>query len=354
MTTLDPVEAPAPPAEVAPPGRKGPRLRSLTEVLTETDEKMRTGRAAGARVWPTGFETLDVALTGGFRSGELILLGGPQGLGKTAMALQMLRNALTARRSAIFFSYEHDAHSVLERLIAIEAGAIAGTDGVSLTKIRQRFEARHSNAHSMRERFETATGGVEAVPALEGYGAHRHVHTSSGLHTTLDEIRATIESVVARESQPPLVLVDYLQKVPVAGFTGTEEERVAVVVERLKDLALEFEVPVLAIVAAEKGSLVAGKRMRVNDLRGSSALAYESDVILILNDKYDVVAKHHLVYHLENAERFRQWVVMSIEKNRSGVDQIALEFRKRFEQGRFEPEGRLVEEQLIEERVFRE
>src|SRR6478672_2908560 len=276
MTTLDPVEAPAPPAEVAPPGRKGPRLRSLTEVLTETDEKMRTGRAAGARVWPTGFETLDVALTGGFRSGELILLGGPQGLGKTAMALQMLRNALTARRSAIFFSYEHDAHSVLERLIAIEAGAIAGTDGVSLTKIRQRFEARHSNAHSMRERFETANGGVEAVTAVEGYGDHLHVRTSSGLHTTLDEIRATIESVVARESQPPLVLVDYLQKVPAAGFTGTD-------VERLKDLALEFEVPVLAIVAAEKGSLVAGKRMRVNDLRGSSALAYESDVILILN-----------------------------------------------------------------------
>ena len=110
--------------------------------------------------------------------------------------------------------------------------------------------------------------------------------------------------------------------------------------------------PVVAIVAADKSSLVAGRRMRVNDLRGSSALAYEADVVLILNDKYDIVAKHHLVYHLGNAERFRHWVVMSIEKNRNGADHLELEFQKRFEQGRFEPEGRVVEEQLIEERVF--
>ena len=66
--------------------------------------------------------------------------------------------------------------------------------------------------------------------------------------------------------------------------------------------------------------------LRVHDLRGSSALAYESAIVLIINEKYDVVAKHHLVYHLGNAERFRQWVVLSIEKNRNGVDHLELEF----------------------------
>jgi replicative DNA helicase len=331
------------------------RLRSLSDVLADTDEKLRSGRAAGARVWPTGFEALDVALNGGFRSGELVLLGGPQGLGKTAMALQMLRNTVAANRSAIFFSYEHDAHSILERLIAIEAGAIAGVDAVSLTRIRQGFEARHAGTHSLRERFGDTVGGAEAVEALERYGDRLHVHTSSGLHTTLDEIRAAVSEVTELDGRAPLVLVDYLQKVPVPGVGAAgEDERITIVVERLKDMALELGVPVVAIVAAEKGSLVAGKRMRVHDLRGSSALAYESDVVIILNEKYDVVAKHHLVYHLANAERFRQWVVMSIEKNRNGVDHLELEFQKRFEQGRFHPEGRVVEEQLVEERVFRE
>jgi replicative DNA helicase len=337
-----------------PTGRTAGRMRSVTELLTETDEKLQRGRTAGARVYPTGFDALDVALTGGFRSGELVLLGGPQGLGKTAMALQMLRNAVAVGRSAILFSYEHDAHSTLERLIAIEAGAIAGTEAIGLTKIRQVFEARHSPANTLDERFAGTVAGVEAVAALAGYGDRLHIHESTGVHTTLDEIHRSVAEIIARDGRPPLVLVDYLQKVPVPVPTANEDERVAVVVERLKDLALEFAIPVVAIVAAEKGSLVSGKRMRVHDLRGSSALAYEADVVLILNDKYDVVAKHHLVYHLGNAERFRQWVVMSIDKNRNGVDHLQLEFQKRFEQGRFEPEGRVVEEQLIEERVFRE
>lgn len=337
--------------DLAPHSRNVGRLRSLGDVLVETDEKLRLGQTAGARVWPTGFDALDAALTGGFRSGELVLLGGPQGLGKTAMALQMLRNAVAANRSAVLFSYEHDAHSILERLLAIEAGAIRGIEGVGLAKIRAGFEARHSRARSMRERFADSVGGPEAVEALESYAQRLHVHTSSGVHTTLDAIRAAVAEVMESDTRPPLVLVDYLQKVPVPGVTN-EEDRISVVVERLKDMALELGVPVVAIVAADKSSLVAGRRMRVNDLRGSSALAYEADVVLILNDKYDIVAKHHLVYHLGNAERFRHWVVMSIEKNRNGADHLELEFQKRFEQGRFEPEGRVVEEQLIEERVF--
>ena len=131
-----------------------------------------------------------------------------------------------------------------------------------------------------------------------------------------------------------------------------EEERVPLVVEALKDLALDMSIPVLATVAADKKGLAAGKRMRVQDLRGSSALAYEPDIVLILNDKYDVVARHHLMYNLANAGRYRRWVIMSIEKNRSGADKVDLEFRKRFEQARFEPGGGYVAEELVDERIF--
>ena len=45
-------------------------------------------------------------------------------------------------------------------------------------------------------------------------------------------------------------------------------------------------------------------------------------------------------------------MVLSIEKNRNGQDGIDLEFQKRFEQGRFEPRGQAVVEQLVDERVF--
>ena len=58
--------------------------------------------------------------------------------------------------------------------------------------------------------------------------------------------------------------------------------------------------------------------------------------MLIMNEKYDVVARHHLSTTPANADRFRDCAVVTIEKNRNGVDKIDLEFRKRFEQGRFE------------------
>ena len=124
------------------------------------------------------------------------------------------------------------------------------------------------------------------------------------------------------------------------------------VVEGLKDMALDQDVPVLAVVASDKEGINAGKRMRVNHLRGSSALAYEADTVLLLNNKYDVVARHHLVYNIGNVERFRHWAVLSIEKNRNGKTGIDMEFQKRFEQSRFETDGRIVAEQLVDERVF--
>jgi replicative DNA helicase len=120
-------------------------------------------------------------------------------------------------------------------------------------------------------------------------------------------------------------------------------------VEALKDLTLELAIPILAVVA---GGPTTGKRTRVTDLRGSSSLVVPSDVVLILNEKFDVVARHHLVYNLASAERFRSWVVMTIEKNRNGVDKVNLEFQKAFKQGRFDPAGGLVEEELVDERIF--
>ena len=74
--------------------------------------------------------------------------------------------------------------------------------------------------------------------------------------------------------------------------------------------------------------------------------------MLILNNKFDVVARHHLMYNTANAEQFHHWVVMSIEKNRSGADSVDLEFRKRFEHSRFDTDGGRVQEELIDDRIF--
>ncbi|MBE3074271.1 MAG: AAA family ATPase [Actinobacteria bacterium] len=327
------------------------RLQTVHSVLEETDARLKAGEAAGAKLWLTGFGALDKALAGGFRSGELVLLGGGQGLGKTTFALQVMRNLSATGHSAVYFSFDHDNHTLIERLIAMEAAEIAGPLGVPLKSVREAFEARYRREPTIEGRLADTEGGVEAVEELRAYGRRLHLHRSKSSDTDVEAMRQIIVQIRDETGQAPFVVVDSLQKVHfnTPGLLLSEDDRVTFVVEALKDVTLELGVPVLAIVA---GGPTSGKRMRIQDLRGSSALAVPADVVLIFNEKFDVVARHHLVYNLASAERFRSWVVMSIEKNRNGVDRVNLEFQKALKQGRFEPEGGRVEEELVDDRIF--
>jgi hypothetical protein len=206
-------------------------------------------------------------------------------------------------------------------------------------------------AMSLSDKLAETPGGAEALAAISADLDRLHV-LRGGVDTSVPEIAAIVGIIAEHGAGQPLVIVDYVQKVA-AGATD-EESRMARVSGELKDLALTVSAPVLAISASDAAGIADGKRLRTQNLRGASALAYEADVVLVLNDKYDVVARHHLVYGAGNAERFRSYAVLSIEKNRGGMAGIDLEFRKRFEQARYERTGKLVDEQLVDTRVFTE
>jgi replicative DNA helicase len=327
------------------------QLSDLTSVIDRADARLRAG-SAGERVWPTGFDMLDTVLGGGFRSGGLTLLAGPQGLGKTTFALQVARNVARSGRPAAYFCYEHDPEDLMQRLISLEVAESFGAGAPPQEKIRAAFED-HRITESVEDRLAHLPGALEALKTLREYSDRLHLHRSSGATTTLQAIKEAVAAAAETSGQLPFVVVDYLQKVKVPGGLS-EEDRTSIVVEGLKDYALDAGLPVLAVVASSRAGAEASKRVRIGHLRGSTSLGYEADVVLILNNKYDIVARHHLVYDVGNAERFRQWAVLSVEKNRSGKGGVDLEFRKRFDQARFETDGGMVSEQLVDERVFTE
>jgi replicative DNA helicase len=326
-------------------------LISAADALVAADEALADGGRAAPQPLPTGLGLLDTYLGGGLRGGELCVLGGQQGLGKTALALQAARYAASVDESAVVFSYEHDATTLLARLVSLEAGELYGPDGVPLRRVREALEGSGRRGSSLEERLAAAPGGPEAVSALRGYGDRLLLHRSSGSATGVPQLREVVGAALERTGLRPLVVVDYLQKVH-AGSDGSQEDRAARVAAGLKELALTFEVPVLAVVAAGPDGLAPGQRLRVHHLRGASALAYEADVVLVLNEKYDVVARHHLMYDTRAVDRFREYVVITIEKNRAGLSRIDLQVRKRLEQSRFERAAESVPEELVDERVF--
>ena len=330
-----------------------PKLTALSDVLDRVDTRLLDPHSS-APLWPTGFPLLDEELGGGLRGGTLNLLAGAQGAGKTTFALQLARSCARSGRPVLFLSFELEAEALLQKIISAEAaGATTSTMPLSVRQVRAAFEAADGSEGGLPERLGEHVGGVEALTAVTHYAARLHIHRSTTTQTSVDVVAGAVKDVVALHGVPPLVVVDYLQKVRAPDHLG-EEERVTHVTERLKDLSIEFECPVVAISASDRAGLEPGTRIRARNLRGSTSLAYEADVVLILSNKADVVARHHLVYGANNGDHFKAWSVVTIEKNRAGRTGGEVEFRKQLECGRFVPDGQAVTERLVDERVFTE
>ena len=333
--------------------------RSALDVLTNLNERIASGRVEEFMPIATGFVPLDKTIGGGLRPGELMLIGGAQGAGKTTMALQMARNmAASGQATVLYVCFEHEEEYLIQRLIAMESALShlpQKSGAVKIQDVKKEVLGSYTAAAESGTRAKLGTN-PRLRPSLERiarYGSNLYLLRGTATSSTVDNLRSLADEHRGTEERRLVLFVDYLQKVPVIPEPNTEEEKVTRVVSGLKDIALALEVPVVSIVAADREGLKA-KRLRNHHLRGSSAINYESDIILILNDKYHIVAKVNIEFNPYQAQRYRDWVVASVEKNRGGQDNVDLEYEKLFEYSCFDPTGRQTAEKLIEERLYNE
>ncbi len=332
--------------------------RSALDVLTSLNERVASGGIEDLVPIATGFVPMDKTIGGGLRPGELMLIGGAQGQGKTTMALQMARNmAASGQATVLYLCFEHDEEYLIQRMVAMESALAHLPQKSGAVKIQ---DVKKEVVSSYTASAETGTraklgANPRLRPSLERiarYGSNLFLMRGTATHSTIENMRALVQEHRGSQDERRLVLfVDYLQKVPVFPEPADEAEKVTRIVSGLKDIALAEGVPVVAIVAADREGLKA-KRLRNHHLRGSSAINYESDIILILNDKYNIVAKVNIEFNPYQAQRFRDWVILTVEKNRGGQTSVDLEFQKHFEYSCFDANGRAVQEKLIEERLY--
>jgi replicative DNA helicase len=322
--------------------------KTVGQVLA--DLASQNGHGPSARLEPlgTGLSPLDETLDGGLRAHDLTLVGGSPGVGKTIVTLQWARNMARDGRRVVYACYEHDEFALLARLLLLEIGDHNGDDLITTAKTRSMVSRVALGGNT----FEELTGQIpqlgEARGRLLDYSDNLWLVGASGAHTGLEELEE-----MAGQHAAEALFVDYLQKVSVRPEPEDEAEKVTRIAEGLKEMALRRDLSVVAVVAADKSGLT-DRRLRLHHLRGSSALAYECDVAVILNEKFSVVSKVHLAYDSVKAKSFKDQVVFSIEKNRGGPALIDLEFRKDFPHYRFDPHGSHVAERLVDERFHEE
>ena len=344
--------------------RGGHAPRTLSQVLKEVDEMVVQGELDEYLPLPTGFDQIDRITGGGLRKTELVLLGGPQGIGKTITALQMARNlALNESTYAFYISYEHSEVHLLNRLLCLESvnGGLAdrGTTGLRLKDLhnivvsqRAREWVRHDGNIGLNQILAQHPKTTKSLETINRYADRLILMKASPAVTTLNSIRDMVRQMVEVTDGKVVLFIDYLQKVAIHPERATDEgEKVTIVVEGLKDIAMTFNIPVLAIVAADREGLKS-KRLHLYHLRGSSALDYECDIAIIMNNKFHILSKDHVAFNPYKSESFRDWVVFTIEKNRAGRAMIDVEFQLKAQHFCFVPKGNLVEQKLIDEKII--
>ncbi len=317
--------------------------RRVADVVSDLERGI-----TGVHVVATGFSVLDKVLEGGLSARDLTVLGGVPGVGKTTMALQWARNMALGGRWVVYVCYDHDDVSLLLRLLVLEVGELTGGSPGSSVQARAALRSVSRGERTLLDAASSSHLVESAYARVQAYGGRLMLLAASRENTGLSELAQAARTA----GSGGVLIVDYLQKIPTEDALS-EAIRVDRVAASLKEIALIEHVAVLATVIGDKYGLDI-RRLTPRYLRGASGIAYEADVILMINEKYRAVSKLHSTYDPVRAERFKRQVVVSVDKNRHGPASINLEFMKDFEHSRFDPEGKLVEEQLIDDLMYPE
>ena len=219
--------------------------RSALGVLTSLNERIAAGKIDEFQPLATGFVPLDKTIGGGLRPGELMLIGGAQGTGKTTMALQMARNAAASGQATVLYvCFEHEEEYLIQRMVAMESALSHLPQKSGAVKIQ---DVKKEVVSSYTASAETGTraklgANPRLRPSLERiarYGSNLYLMRGTATKSTIDNMRDLVGEHKASDDERRLVLfVDYLQKVPVIPEPNTEEEKVTRIVSGLKDIAL--------------------------------------------------------------------------------------------------------------------
>ncbi|MBI4232940.1 MAG: replicative DNA helicase [Chloroflexi bacterium] len=244
------------------PGRDFVHIREVLDRYLEESAAIAAGGPIerGVAPIPTGFTDLD-QLLGGLQRADLIILAARPSLGKSALAINMARNAAGVGATVAIFSLEMSREQLALRLIASEAAV----DGHHLRL------GLYSEAEE--KRIMDAVGLLSDLP----------IYIDDSPLASIVEIRAKARRLhLVRRTD--LIILDYLQLV--AGGNGRMENRVQEISEisrSLKGLARDLNVPVLAISQLSRAVEMRPSHLpQLSDLRESGSIEQDADVVAFI------------------------------------------------------------------------
>tara|TARA_B100002051_G_C16740741_1_gene644153 strand:+ start:597 stop:1970 length:1374 start_codon:yes stop_codon:yes gene_type:complete len=234
-----------------------PMLRKVLEVWGDRKKGDITGV-------PSGFQDLDNQISG-FQKSDLIVLAARPSMGKTALALNLARNAAINNNMKIgFFSLEMSTQQLTERLLSSEAEISSHL--VRIGKLPKRDWRKLSDAASTLSE------------------ANIYIDDSPGLN--IMELRAKARQMKL-DKDVDLILVDYLQLLHKQGKVESRQQEISYISRSLKALAKELDVPIIALSQLSRApESRSDHRPIMSDLRESGAIEQDADIVLFIFRKF--------------------------------------------------------------------
>lgn len=208
----------------------------------------------------TGFKDLD-DLLGGFQKSDLVILAARPSVGKTALALDMMRHAaLVEGKTVAFFSLEMSKTQIMDRLLGMQSG-------IPFWEIRT---GRLSDKKFMKL----------ADTMGELADANIFVDDQAGQH--INALRTKARRL-AIERGVDIIFVDYLQLM----HGNSKESRtleVGEISQGLKNIAKELDIPVVGLSQLSRAiEQRQSRRPQLSDLRESGSIEQDADVVMFID-----------------------------------------------------------------------
>lgn len=228
------------------------------EIIDEIDE---LDRNFTAKPVPTGFPTLDKMMNGGLNKKQLTILGARPSLGKTTMGQNIILNAQRRGFDSLFISLEIDKRQVLLKFLSM----MAKVDGYKIqTKTYDQGDMQRI---------------IEAKKQLKEMNLR--VNDTCGLdYMKIDEIVRQAKDT----GNLDLVLVDYVQIInSIDARWKNKTDLIKEATTHLKQIAIKYDVAVLALCQINRQGVQDGKQPSLTDLKGSGGIEEDADVVIILH-----------------------------------------------------------------------
>ncbi|MCI0683271.1 MAG: replicative DNA helicase [Gemmataceae bacterium] len=285
-------------AEMGVTGDTKTLQEAIGEAYTRLDARKKRGHLAYSGI-PTGFIELD-SLTAGFQDSELIIIAARPSVGKTAFALNVLRY-ITVEEGipALFVSLEQSRIEIAERMLCSQA------------RIRS---DRLRKGHLGLEEQDKLHAGTDAL-------SHAQLFIDDTPGQNMLRIAANARRLRLR-SKIKTVVIDYLQLIdPDIKSRESRQEQVAAISRRLKFLARELKIPVIALAQVNRSSEErTDHRPRLSDLRESGAIEQDADTVILL---------HRPEYHEPGQSEGVLEVIVGKQRN-GPTGKVELMFEKEF------------------------